>query len=111
MLKKILFWVLWLPIGFYAILLGVSNRMRVDFILDPTAQGFLPTLNLPLFLLCFAFMMLGLLLGSYITWKRQGAWRAKARNFERENKAITQDMQRVKLERAALLAPRDPPLM
>jgi Lipopolysaccharide assembly protein A domain len=111
MIQKFFFWLWWLPLGLIAVLLGVNNRAPVDVVLDPTSQGFLPTVTLPLFLLCFICLLLGLFLGSYLTWKRQGTWRSRARQMERENKAIAQDMQRVKLERAALIAPHNPPLL
>jgi Lipopolysaccharide assembly protein A domain len=107
-LKKFLFWLLWLPFGLAFVALAVANRTLVSIRLDPTGAELLPTLEAPLFMVIFFFLILGTLLGGVMVWLRQGIWRNRARQAERENKAVLRDMQRVKLERAALSAPSEP---
>jgi uncharacterized integral membrane protein len=108
--KKIIFWLLWLPIGAIIVILAVANRTPVTLKMDPrTLQSGqitpFPSYDLPLFLIMFGFLILGVILGGMVVWAKQGKWRRKAREAEKENQVITRDMQRVKLERAALTPP------
>lgn len=109
-MRKIIFWLFWLPIGILAVIVAVGNRTPVTLALDPTQKQLLPTFDLPLYMFLFAFFIAGMLLGGFLVWLKQSAWRKRARDFERENKQMTRDIQRVKLERTALASP-EPPLL
>ena len=115
-MKKIFFWLLWVPVGIVIVILAVANRTPVTLKLDPRTlqsgqEAFLPSLDLPLFLLLFAALITGVFLGGIMVWLKQGAWRKKAREAEKENRVITRDIQRVKLERAALTPPAELPIV
>jgi uncharacterized integral membrane protein len=107
-MRKIIFWLFWLPIGAFAVVVAVNNRTPISLVLDPTQKQLLPTIDLPLYMLLFGFFIAGMLLGGFLVWLKQSVWRKKARDFERENKQMTRDIQRVKLERTALTAIEPP---
>lgn len=83
MLRKILFWIVGIPVAAAAILLSVANRHLVQFSLDPSAakQPFM-SFELPLYLLLFAVLLFGILLGGFFSWSGQHGWRRRARSNE-----------------------------
>ncbi|NJO54544.1 MAG: DUF1049 domain-containing protein, partial [Bacteroidales bacterium] len=71
MLRKLLFLVLGLPIGVVLVVLSVANRTPVTLILDPftgdaAAAAF--TVSVPLYLLIFGTLTLGVILGGVTSW-------------------------------------------
>ena len=89
----------WFPLGILLILLSVANRKFVTFSLDPSSTT-APALSfeLPLFVLLFAALAIGVLIGSGITWTKQGKHRKalreksfEANKLRRENEQIASD--------------------
>jgi uncharacterized integral membrane protein len=69
-----------IPLAVVLVALAVANRAPVAFTLDPFNPGNPGlTVNLPLFIYVFAAMAIGLILGSFATWLRQGYYRKLAR--------------------------------
>ena len=65
--------------------IGIANRQPVSLNLDPFARTPSPlAVDIPLSLLMFLLLMLGLLLGGLATWLGQGKWRRTARHKSRE---------------------------
>ena len=65
--------------------LGIANRQPVTLNLDPFGRAASPlAVDLPLSLLMFLTLMLGLLTGGLATWLGQGKWRRTARHKSRE---------------------------
>lgn len=81
-----LFWiVLLIPAAIILIALSVANRAPVTLTIDPfTANNPLLSFSAPLFVFLFGALLIGLLLGSLVTWMAQGRNRraAKAANAE-----------------------------
>ncbi len=73
------------PLAIVLIALAVANRAPVMFTLDPFDPGN-PGLSIevPLFALLMAALALGLVVGSAITWLKQGRYRRIARERGRE---------------------------
>jgi uncharacterized integral membrane protein len=68
------------PIAVVLIALAVANRALTPFTLDPFNPGNPPlTLELPLFVLLFAALGIGMVIGSMATWFRQSRYRRIAR--------------------------------
>lgn len=81
MVRKILFWIIGIPVAAAAILLSVANRHLVTFSLDPSAaKPPFMSFELPLYLLLFAALICGILLGGAFAWVGQNGWRRKARS-------------------------------
>ncbi|WP_144377188.1 DUF1049 domain-containing protein [Mesorhizobium amorphae] len=80
--------VIFVPLAIVLIALAVANRELVAFTLDPFNPGNPAlTLTLPLFVMLFLALAVGILVGSFATWMRQGRYRklARQRGVEAEN--------------------------
>jgi uncharacterized integral membrane protein len=85
MANRLLIIVVLLPIAVVLIALAVANRAPVAFTLDPFNPGNPAlTVQLPLFVLLFLALVLGLVIGGTATWIRQGRYRKAARQWNRE---------------------------
>lgn len=95
---KLLFLV---PAGLVLLVFAVANRHGVSVSLDPFDPS-APALSvrMPLFILLFLVLALGVLIGGTAAWLRQGRWRRVARN-------ATAEMSR--LRRSAQSQPPPPP--
>ena len=86
-----------LPLAVIAVALSVANRAGVVLSLDPFGAA-APrwSVELPLFVLLFVTLALGILIGGIATWIGQGKWRRAARS-ERANAArLRQDVERLR---------------
>lgn len=93
MLNRVLIVVVLVPLAVILIALAVANRMPVAFTLDPFNPGNPGlTLQLPLFVMLFLAVGLGLILGSFATWWKQGRYRKEARNKSREVQTLIQEI-------------------
>lgn len=83
MLNRFLTVVVFIPLAIVLIALAVANRAPVAFTIDPFNPGNPGlTVSLPLFVLLFGALALGLVIGSLATWFRQGRYRKAARQRE-----------------------------
>lgn len=70
-------WILGTPVALLAIWIAVANRQPVMFSLDPFSQNAPAlTLQMPLYLLLFAAVMMGVLLGGFVIGFRRVARRS-----------------------------------
>jgi uncharacterized integral membrane protein len=73
------------PIAIILIMFAVANREIVTVSFDPfDAAHPAWTLKTPLYLLIFALVGVGVLVGGIAAWLRQRKWRARARHAEAE---------------------------
>lgn len=83
MLSRLVTILILVPLAIVLVALAVANRAPVAFTIDPFNPGNPGlTLSLPLFVLLFAALALGLVVGSLATWLRQGRYRRAARRSE-----------------------------
>lgn len=80
MLKRLISLFVLIPIGIVLIVLAVTNRQPVSINVPPYVgdEPFL-SFSLPLFALVFLAILLGMFLGSFATWLKQGKHRKQAR--------------------------------
>lgn len=80
MLNRLLTVVVIIPVAIVLIALAVANRTAVPFTLDPFNPGNPGlTATMPLFVLLFLALLLGVVIGSFATWLKQGRYRKAAR--------------------------------
>ena len=85
MLNRFLLIVVFVPLAIILIALAVANRDLAAFTLDPFNPGNPAlTVQLPLFVLLFAALALGMIVGSLATWIKQGRYRKLARQRGQE---------------------------
>ena len=88
MFNRFMLVVVLVPLAVILIALAVANRGPVAFTLDPFHPGNPAlTLTLPLFIVLFLAIALGMVVGSMATWVKQGHYRklARQRGIEAEN--------------------------
>ena len=79
-MKKIISWIIGLPIAVVLIAFALANRSFVNVSFDPLstdAPWF--SISLPVWALLFAGIFLGLVIGWVASWINQGKWRKAAR--------------------------------
>jgi uncharacterized integral membrane protein len=107
-MRRFVFLIVLVPLAVIAVLVSIANRHLVTFSLDPfsaTAPAW--SVTLPLFVLLFAALALGVLIGGIATWFGQRKWRRAARS-ERSNAAQLKREAESLRERIAAAAPSLP---
>lgn len=79
------------PLAIILVALAVANRGPASFTLDPFNPGN-PALTwqMPLFVLIFAGIAIGMIVGSLATWVKQGRYRKLARQRSQEAEMLRQ---------------------
>ncbi|MET0574963.1 MAG: LapA family protein [Mesorhizobium sp.] len=102
MYNRFLLVVVFVPLAVILIALAVANRGPVAFTLDPFNPGNQAlTLQMPLFVLLFAALAVGLIVGSLATWLKQGRYRKLARQRGQEAQILRDSVQRNASQAAA----------
>lgn len=80
-MRKLISLVILLPLALVILVVSVANRHVVTLALNPfdPADPVL-ALSLPFFVFLFLAVMVGVVIGSVVTWFRQGHYRKAARN-------------------------------
>jgi uncharacterized integral membrane protein len=95
MYNRFLLVVVFVPLAIVLIALAVANRGLTAFTLDPFNPGNPAlTLQLPLFVLLFAALAIGLIVGSAATWLKQGRYRKLARQRSQEAQILRDTVER-----------------
>ena len=89
MVNRVVLVLIVIPIAVALIALAVANRAPVPFTLDPFNPGNPAlTLTMPLFVIVFLAVALGMIIGSIATWLGQGRYRQAARRKTTEAEAL-----------------------
>jgi uncharacterized integral membrane protein len=91
-LNRFVLIVIVVPLAIILIALAVANRAPATFTMDPFNPGNPAlTLQLPLFVMLFLALAVGILIGSAATWLKQGRYRKLARQQKKEVQALLQE--------------------
>ncbi|HEY6833805.1 MAG TPA: LapA family protein [Pseudolabrys sp.] len=102
MLRKIVTAVIVVPLAVIIVAFAVANRQSVTVSFDPfsaTAPAYAATL--PLFILIFVLVILGVIVGGIAAWLRQSKWRRTARKLETDVRALHQEIDALRHRLAA----------
>ena len=97
MMRKFVTAFILIPLAIVLIVFAVANREIVTIAFDPfdsTHPAF--ALKLPLFILIFVLIGIGMITGGMITWLKQHKWRARARRAEAEARALRGEIDALK---------------
>lgn len=84
-MKKVIRYLVIVPLAILFIALAVANRQLVTVSIDPLFLFDPPlALTMPLFLLLIVAILLGVVAGGAASWMRQGKWRKAARDNNSE---------------------------
>ena len=93
MFRKIVTLVIVLPLAAVIIAFAVANRHGVTVSFDPfSAASPAYAATVPLFVLIFILVILGVVVGGAAAWLRQAKWRRVARRAEGENRRLAQEL-------------------
>jgi len=99
-----------LPLAILAIALSVANRGSVTLSLDPFGVVSPEwSLSAPLFVVLFAAVAVGVVIGGVAAWARQRKWRQAARNERANAERLRREVERLRdrvITSPAIAAPR-----
>jgi uncharacterized integral membrane protein len=97
MFRKILTAIIVVPLAAVIVAFAVANRQTVTVSFDPFSSA-APAyaVALPLFAVILLVLIVGVLVGGFAAWLRQGKWRRGARRFEGEVRALHSEMDAVR---------------
>ena len=95
MIKRIVGWFVLVPLCALVIVFTLANRQSVEVFLSPFgANGpFLPQFNIPLFLLIYGVLIIGIVMGGMAVWFTQGRNRRERRRLKRENALLEKELE------------------
>lgn len=95
-----------LPALALALIVAIANRTSVTLSVDPfSTENPVIAFDVPLYLLIFVALLIGVLIGGSSAWIGQTGWRRKARKNAREVKHLTRDLERRETAEAEKPAP------
>ena len=97
MFRKIVAAIIVVPLAVVSIAFAVANRQTVTVSFDPfssSAPAYAATL--PLFVVVFGVLILGVLLGGFAAWIRQSKWRRSARRLDSEVRALRDEQDAIR---------------
>lgn len=87
--KKLFNFIILLPLAIVLIVLCVANRQSITLALNPfqPADSVL-SFTAPFFVFLFVALIVGVILGSFVTWVSQGSYRTLAKRKVKEDEAL-----------------------
>ncbi len=105
-LRKIVTTVIVVPIAIVIVAFAVANRQAVTVSFDPfsvASPAFAVTV--PLFILLFVVLILGVVVGGIAAWFSQSAWRRTARKLDADMRALHDELEALRHRQTAAAAP------
>ena len=102
-MAALLKWSLLLPVAVLAVMLAIANRTPVELAFDPFGASDL-SIRAPLFIVAFASMMIGVVIGGVAVWMRQGRHRRAARAARSEARRLHAEADRLRAQKSSLTA-------
>lgn len=94
MLRKLAFWLILVPLAVLILMFAVANREIVTVSFDPFSETApAASVRVPLFVLIFALVILGVILGGVAAWLRQSGYRRAARSREADVMALRREVE------------------
>lgn len=94
MLRKLVFWLILVPLAIVILMFAVANREIVTVSFDPfstTAPA--ASVSVPLFVLIFVLVILGVIIGGVAAWLRQSGYRRAARQRDADVTALRREIE------------------
>jgi uncharacterized integral membrane protein len=93
MLRTVVTAVILIPLALIIVGFAVANRQPVTISFDPFDSSHPAySMTLPLFVVIFLLVILGVLVGGTAAWLRQGRWRSAARRAEAQSRESTAEV-------------------
>ncbi|WP_371348408.1 LapA family protein [Ancylobacter sp. IITR112] len=96
MLRRLLLILIVLPVSVGLVMLAVANRHPVSLVVDPLTGAGGWSVEVPLFLVVFTAMIIGVVLGGVAAWLSQGRYRKAARRSAREARSAHAEVEELR---------------
>ena len=97
MLRKIVTAVIVVPLATVIVAFAVANRRSVTVSFDPFSSASPAyAATVPLFVIIFAVLILGVLVGGIAAWIRQSKWRRTARKLDADVRALHDELETIR---------------
>ena len=97
MLRKIAAAVILIPLVVLLVAFAVVNRHAVTISFDPfSSANPAYAVTLPLFVAIFSALILGVLVGGFAAWLRQGKWRRTVRRLDADVRLLHQELETIR---------------
>jgi uncharacterized integral membrane protein len=94
MFRKVVTVIIVVPLAIVIVAFAVANRQVVTVSFDPfSSSSPAYAASLPLFVLIFVLVILGVIIGGVAAWLRQAAWRRTARRLDADVRALHQELE------------------
>lgn len=96
MVSKIVGWLVLVPLCLVLVAFALANRQLVAVNLNPfgaPADADIAGYGIPLFVVLYIVLLVGVLLGGTATWFAQGEHRKRARQWRREAQALNTELE------------------
>lgn len=109
-MRRFLAWIILAPLATLAVLFAVANRGWVTVSIDPfSREAPAYSIDLPLFIVMFAALILGVLIGGIAVWFGRLRWQMAAHRAEREAARLRAEKAESLAASRALAPPGDRP--
>ncbi len=97
-MRRILRWIIGLPIAIVVIAFAVANRQWTRLSLDPfSSESPILSINMPLWALFIFGVFIGILVGWIVAWFANGKWRKLARDRRAEITKLQSELESAKM--------------
>jgi len=94
MFRKVVTAIIVVPLAIVIVAFAVANRQVVTVSFDPfSSANPAYAASLPLFVLIFVLVILGVIIGGVAAWLRQATWRRTARRLDADVRALHQELE------------------
>lgn len=95
MTRRLVSWFILIPLCVILVLFALANRHVVNVQFDPLSQTdpLLAPLDVPLFVVIYAMLVFGMVLGGVAVWAGQGRHRRDKRSFKKENQRLNAELE------------------
>jgi len=108
MFRKVVTAIIVVPLAIVIVAFAVANRQAVTVSFDPFSSASPAyAASLPLFVLIFVLVMLGVIIGGVAAWLRQAAWRRTARRLDADVRTLHQELEAMRRRAAEEEARRE----
>ncbi len=93
MIKRITGWLVLVPLCVVLVVFTLANRQMVEVRFDPISplNPLISPVEVPMFIVIYAMLLLGVVLGGVATWFTQGRQRREKRKWRRQAKKLEQE--------------------
>jgi uncharacterized integral membrane protein len=97
MARKIVIAVILVPLAIVIVVFAVANRQPVTVSFDPFSSASPAyAATVPLFVLIFIILILGVIIGGIAAWLRQSPWRRTARKLDADVRALHDELAEIR---------------